>query len=257
MEELNRLKKSSERSAIISLIGLVIFFSSLLYSSINLDKTAKILDEKAKDYKKTKGKLDSITNILTIERQRIDSLKEDELQLNEYLIRLLNSTQANQGNPEKQNRKINWDTIKKTITELRSGRRKLAVTIALLTTWKAIPFKMGINTPKEGFDSSGYIEYILKQLGITIKRKDGEKLSEAIMRTFQKVNNPLPGDLIFYHAKGKDEVGNFGLFYLCRDSKIGQGVGIGTLDTPDSLNIYETSEVTQPTAFIGYFRVPY
>jgi hypothetical protein len=77
------------------------------------------------------------------------------------------------------------------------------------------------------------------------------------MGYFKKVENPLPGDLIFYKASGRGEIGNFGLLYLCPGDKSGKGIAIGTLDSADSLNIYDTAEITNPNAFLGYFRVTY
>ena len=244
MNDLDQLKKSSLRSAIISLIGIVIFIASLLFASYNLYTANKNL-------KNTQKELHNVSDSLKKEKIRISALKHDETQLNQYLIKLLNSTQINQGNPISS---VNWDSIKSTIVNLPSGRRKLALTIALLTTWKEIPFELSKNSPKSSFDSPGYIQYVLKQVDINIERNPREPLSATLMKGFKKVDRPLPGDLVFY----KGQVGSFGLIYLSPGTKNTGGIAIGTLQAALPLSIYNLDEMnTAYFPLIGYFRVNY
>lgn len=254
MSDLDNLEKSSRRSAIISLIGILIFITSLLFASYNLFNSNKELRKVKAELKRSSDSLNRQKEAIAELKNRITGLKLDEQQLNQYLISLIESTQANQGNTLADGEKVDWSSIKKTIINLPSGKRKLALTIALLTTWKQIPFELGKNTPKSSFDSPGYIQYVLKQAGINITRNNTEPLSVTIMKRYKKVDNPLPGDLIFY----KGQIGSFGFFYLGPGTANGQGTAIGTLQAAFPLGIYDTINVnTEYFPFIGYYRVEY
>ena len=226
---LAELRRSSRRSAIISIIGVLIFLSSLLFASYNLFTTNKEL-------RIVKDELKKAGDSLTKEKKKVDGLKLDESQLNQYLINLINSTQTNQGIADTTGNNIDWNSIKRTIVNLPTGKRKLALTIALLTTWKEIPFELGKNTPRKSFDSPGYIQYILEQVGINIVKNSHEPLSVTLMKHFKKVYNPLPGDLIFYRG----QVGNYGLFYICPKGSYNNDIAIGTLETKYPLTIQTT-----------------
>lgn len=254
MDELDNLEKSSRRSAIISLIGILIFITSLIFASYNLFNSNKELKEIKAELKKSSDSLINQKKAVAELRNRITGLKADESQLNQYLISLIESTQANQGNALADGERIDWSNIKSTIINLPSGKRKLALTIALLTTWKQIPFELGRNTPKSSFDSPGYIQYVLKQTGININRNSAEPLSVTIMKLYKKVDKPLPGDLIFYRG----QIGSFGFFYVAPGAKEGQGIAIGTLQAISPLGIYDTINInTEYFPFIGYYRVEY
>lgn len=241
MERLDKLQLSSKRSAMISALGIFIFISSLLYSSFNLFKTSKTLDE-------TKNRLNQTKDSLITISRKIQGLKNDESNINEYVIHLLKSTRENNGGTPNAISESKWDEIVKTLLNLPSGKRKLAVTIALLTTWKEMPFELNRNSIKSSFDSPGYISYVLSQVDIKVKRKTDQSLSITLMDKFKKVDKPLPGDLMFY----KGQVGNFGLIYLC------PGIAVGTLQASSPLGIYETKYMyTEYFPFIGYFRVVY
>lgn len=254
MSDLDKLEKSSRRSAIISFVGILIFITSLLFASYNLFNSNKELKEVRFELRKSSDSLYKQKKAVAELKSKITGLKHDEQQLNQYLISLIESTQANQGNSLADGEKIDWNNIKKTIINLPSGKRKLALTIALLTTWKQIPFELGKNTPKSSFDSPGYIQYILKQTGINIARNNAEPLSVTIMKRYKKVDDPLPGDLIFY----KGQIGSFGFFYLGPGTANGQGTAIGTLQAAFPLGIYDTINInTEYFPFIGYYRVEY
>jgi hypothetical protein len=254
MNDLDNLEKSSRRSAIISLIGILIFITSLLFASYNLFNSNKELKEIKIELRRSADSLNKQKKAVAELQNRIAGLKLDESQLNQYLIGLMESTQANQGNSFADGGSVNWANIQKTIIDLPSGKRKLALTIALLTTWKQIPFELGKNTPKSSFDSPGYIQYVLKQTGVNISRNKAEPLSVTIMKRYKKVDDPLPGDLIFY----KGQIGSFGFFYLGPGTPKGQGIAIGTLQAAFPLGIYDTINVnTEYFPFIGYYRVEY
>jgi cell wall-associated NlpC family hydrolase len=248
MDNLDKLQQTSKRSAIISAVGIFIFISSLLYSAYHLFKTSKTLDSTKVILSQTQGRLRHTRDSLTSIGMKVQELKKDEANINEYVINLLKSTQENYGGSSQDVTDSSWNNISTTFLALPSGRRKLAVTIALLTTWKQIPFELGKNNIKSSFDSPGYISYVLSQVNIKIKRQSGEPYSVTMMKKFRKVEDPLPGDLMFY----KGQVGNFGLIYLS------PGIGIGTLQAVSPLGIYETKYMnTEYFPFVGYFRVDY
>lgn len=241
MEDLDKLQRSSKRSAVISALGIFIFIASLLYSSYNLFKTSKTLDE-------TKRRLSKTNESLIKINKKVQGLKRDESNINQYVLNLLKSTRQNNRSSADEISESKWNEIVKTLLELPSGKRKLAVTISLLTTWKEIPFELNKNSIKLSFDSPGYISYVLEQVDISVKRKSNQPMSVTLMEKFKKVDNPLPGDLMFY----KGQVGNFGLIYLC------PGIAVGTLQASSPLAIYETKYMnTEYFPFIGYYRVDY
>jgi len=241
METLDKVQRSSKRSAIITALGIFIFIASLLYSSFNLFQTSKTLDETKSRLRHTKDSL------VTISR-KVQALKTDESNINEYVIKLLKSTRENNGGTYNTISESKWNEIVKTLMDLPSGKRKLAVTIALLTTWKDMPFELNRNSIKSSFDSPGYISYVLSQVEIPVQRKRNQPLSVTLMDRFKKVDKPLPGDLMFY----KGQIGNFGLIYLC------PGIAVGTLQASSPLGIYETKYMnTEYFPFIGYYRVDY
>jgi cell wall-associated NlpC family hydrolase len=248
MDKLDKLQQTSKRSAIISAIGIFIFIASLLYSSYHLFKTSKTLEETKTTLSQTEGRLRHTRDSLAAISLKVQELKKDESNINAYVINLLKSTRENYGGAAEELSDSSWNEITKTLLSLPSGRRKLAVTIALLTTWKEIPFQLGKNNIKSSFDSPGYISYVLGQVKINIKRQPNQPYSITLMKKFKKVEDPLPGDLIFY----KGQVGNFGLIYLA------PGIGIGTLQASSPLGIYEMQYMnTEYFPFVGYFRVDY
>ena len=62
-----------------------------------------------------------------------------------------------------------------------------------------IPFKWGGKTQSEGFDSSGFVAYLLHKHNII---KDNYKAywSGKIREEFPSTNSPKVGDLIFYQS---------------------------------------------------------
>ena len=248
MEPIEKLERSSRRSAILSLIGILIFVSSLLYASFSLRKAEKNLEEMRGKLNATTNQLRTTTSQLHTIEKRISGLKHDEADMNGFILDLIESTRRNQGTGSSSMSEAQWKEIKNTILSLPSGRRKLAVNIALLTTWKDIPFQLAVNNIKSSFDSPGYIQYVLSQAGVNIAKRPNEPLSITLMKSFKKVDDPLPGDLMFY----KGQIGNFGLIYLS------PGIGIGTLQASARLSIYETKYMnTEYYPFLGYFRVNY
>ena len=149
---------------------------------------------------------------------------------------------------------VNWPSVEKYIDALPAGKRKLAVLTGLLLAWKDLPFSLNDTSLATGMDSPHFVNSIISQLGVQVSVSPGERLSDAMMRQFKRVDTPLPGDLIFYHGN----VGSFALMYIAPGSPAGKGVAVGTLQTGEELQVVDTEHINAPVyPFIGYFRVPY
>ncbi|WP_418555637.1 C40 family peptidase [Phascolarctobacterium faecium] len=61
------------------------------------------------------------------------------------------------------------------------------------------PFKMGGSFPSEGFDGSGYVQYVFGESGIALPRTVDEQYD--VGRRIGK-DDLLPGDLVFYSTDG-------------------------------------------------------
>ncbi len=148
---------------------------------------------------------------------------------------------------------INWPKVQRELIEMKPGKRKEAIFGAIIMASVQTSFKLGKGSFAEGFDSSRFIEYVLSQVGVMIRRHPTKYLSETIMEQCTRVQEPKPGDLLFY----KGDVGNFGLFYLAPGNPSGKGIGVGTLESSNPCVILDTSSINSIYKFIDYFRVPY
>lgn len=69
-----------------------------------------------------------------------------------------------------------------------------------------IPYRWGGNTPNQGFDCSGLVQYSLNDLGVNTPRTAAEQQTTAAKK---EIDDLLPGDLIFFRVKHRsiDHVG--------------------------------------------------
>jgi cell wall-associated NlpC family hydrolase len=94
-----------------------------------------------------------------------------------------------------------------------------------------IPYKLGGETPREGFDCSGLTQFIYKQgNGITLPRTAAEQSRASHTISFEQMR---PGDLIFFHTSGRD-VNHVGI-YIGRGNFIHAASGGGKV-TIDNLS---------------------
>lgn len=243
--------KSFIRLLLYNALPIVIVIAGTIYASISLKKVYSELDNANSKLRKVEFQVDSLKIYFNKISEDVDDLKGDEKKLTEFLVRLIKTSEQNSIGS---NDDLNWDNITKCIIDLPSGKRKTAVLISLLMTWKEIPFELGGDSPSASFDSPSFLKYVIEQTGIQIDKDPNEFLSVAIMNKFEKVDKPLPGDLIFY----KGQTGNFGLMYLCEGHSSGQGIAIGTLQAISPLGIYETRYINTPFFPLkGYYRVNY
>ena len=107
------------------------------------------------------------------------------------------------------------------ILGLLQGRRKQAMTLAFQFKREGIPFQWGGKKPSEGFDSSGYIAYILAQVNLLTKPEtywSGRLREKYQTKSVSGISELQCGDLIFYENAiimfylGKDENSAIGMF---------------------------------------------
>ena len=139
-------------------------------------------------------------------------------------------------------RDVDWGAVKADLDKLPSGKRKQTLLTAILLAWKNIPFTMGSQSVSQGFDSPRFIEFVLSKNGVKIDKRDDERMSDALMRSFSKVEKPMPGDLVFY----KGQVGSFGFIYLSDGKPSSAGVGIGTLQAAAPLQNCQFGQYQDP-----------
>lgn len=182
-------------------------------------------------------------------REQVGALRATQSELLDFLARVADSRQISILDPD-----INWAYVKSEILNLPNGKRKQAVLTAILIAWKEVPFSMGGQSVKAGFDSPRFLRYVLASTGLDIKDRHGEPLSATMMKSFQTVPKPRPGDLVFY----KGQVGSFGLMYLSDGGPSGNPVGVGTLQAAAPLQILGLKKIrTDNFPMIGFFRVVY
>lgn len=93
------------------------------------------------------------------------------------------------------------------ITPSKSVNRKALVDYA--RTFVGVPYKYGGNTPKEGFDCSGYVKYVYTEFKVTVPRvtRDYAQFGKRIELSKVKL-----GDLILFSLyDDKNTIGHIGI----------------------------------------------
>lgn len=257
------LKRKSIAAALLASIGVGVVFLSFVYAYIVLGDLQKDIDGKKADILKSEESIrvliEKIENlkIEVLEKEksigtldaRVVSLTKTQEDVLDFLALVVDSE-----NISILDQSVDWNKVKGDVIGIESATRRRVVFTAILLAWKDIPFSLGKNSLRKGFDSPGFIEYVLSKNGIRIERRKGELLSSAIMRQCERVEKPLPGDLVFY----KGQVGSFGFFYISDGAGSTNGIGVGTLQKISPLQILDLDHVNTPFfPRIGYFRPPY
>lgn len=72
-----------------------------------------------------------------------------------------------------------------------------------------VPYVYGGTTP-DGFDCSGFVQYVYKQLGYTLSRVADDQMDDGIAVSYENLS---PGDLVgFYSSPGGESVGHIGIY---------------------------------------------
>lgn len=232
---LEELGRASKRAAVLSLLGFLMILGALGYAALKVTRLER-----------EQERLEALNRKLEL---RTDQLRRTQEGVLDFLGSVTAGEQIRLIDPS-----VDWARTKTYLVEMQSGPRKQAVLAALLLAWKDLPFSLRNRSLSGGLDSPHFIEVVLSSVGVHVQQRPGERLSDAMMRQFEPVDSPLPGDLIYYRGN----VGNFVVMYIGPGSPNGKGVAIGTLQTGEEVQVLDTSHINTPVyPFIGVFRVPY
>jgi hypothetical protein len=233
--KLAQLGRASQRAALLSLLGFLAILASMGYAAVKL-----------RQLEKEKEQLSASIKYL---RSHTDELLQTQESVLDFLGGVTSGDRIRLIDPS-----VNWTQTKKYLVNMPAGPQKTAVLTAVLLAWKDLPFSLDNHSLASGLDSPHFIGIVLSNVGVPVQKGPNERLSDAMMRQFKKVDSPMPGDLIFY----KGNVGSFVMMYLAPGSADGKGVAVGTLQTGEEVQIVDTVHINTPVyPFIGYFRVPY
>jgi uncharacterized coiled-coil protein SlyX len=196
-------------------------------------------DDELNSLRKTKTQLEpEVLALLSTQESLIDFLT---FVIGQENINILNST-------------VEWEKIRDEIIKLPAGKRKNTILNAILLAWKDIPFVMNQESIGDGFDSPRFLRYVLSTVGLDIEQIEGQRLSDTLMNAFEKVDDPMPGDLVFY----KGHVGSFGFILASVGDENTPAVGIGTLQKGEPLQVISLDRINTPAFPLrGYYRVKY
>jgi cell wall-associated NlpC family hydrolase len=256
MNSLEQLEKSSRRNAWLTLYGVLIIIASLIYSGLKLaDLDRNILEKRMEldEYGSTIASLEierkEYINQLEQSKVALSNLRNTQDSILNFLVSITDQTRVHI-----LDRSVDWDEVKRQISNLPAGQRKNAILNSLLLAWKDIPFAMGQSEVNSGFDSPRFLNYVLGTVGSKVKRKNNQRMSDALMKNFEKVNNPKIGDLVFF----KGQIGSFGFILLSVGKSDSEHVGVGTMQKTESLQIISMGNINTPHfPLLGYFRVIY
>lgn len=266
----SELKRSSRVSLSMVIIGVIFLLGSLFYAATRLGpledeikkKTIEIsqLREIESDYKtkieksektivslKNQSK-DLVDQIVEVEN-KVKDLRRTESSVLDFLVSVTDKNKVHILDES-----VDWNEVKKQLSDLSSGDRKNALLNAILLAWKDIPFTMGGSNVRAGFDSPRFLQFVLATVNLKIETVRGQRLSDTMMQKFEKVDHPRVGDLVFF----KGQVGNFGFILLSVGSQDEEHVGIGTLQRIAPLQIVSMGNINTPYFPLrGYYRVIY
>lgn len=244
-----KLKKASRRSAIISLLGVFVVIISLIYSYFQIKSLQIQTEEKRNELIILKGEVDNYEIEIQKYNEKISELSSTQESLLDFLAAV---TEAE--NISILNISGDWKKVKNEIMGFKAGKRKDAILIAILLAWKDIPFSLGQESIKAGFDSPSFLRYVLSKVEVNINRKTGERLSTTFMNRFEKTDDPKPGDLVFFRG----QIGSFGFILASIGNDEIAPVGVGTLQRIAPLQIISLDRINiRNFPLIGYFKVKY
>ncbi len=255
MDSIAKIKKSSRRSAWLTIYGALIMIGALVYSYINLTSLEETISVKSNELKAIEQSVIKLQEKEKIYRHELNTTKIKLMNLQntqnsvlDFLVSVTSRSNVHLLDPS-----VDWTESKKQLDTLFAGDRKNALLNAILLAWKDIPFSMG-KEGLHGFDSPLFLRYVLQSVGIDIKQIQGKRMSDNLMEMFEKVDNPKPGDLVFF----KGQVGSFGFILLSVGNSDTEHVGIGTLQKAAPLQIISLGNINTPHfPLTGYFRVNY
>jgi len=249
MTSLEHARISSRRNGWLSLFGATIIVASLIYSYLSLSKLQQNVIEKRSEIKSLALEKKEIAEALREAQIKLSNIEKTQNSILDTLVQV-----ADERNIDILDRSIDWPFVRSELIELDPGDRKNVLMNALLLSWKSIPFSMGQEGIVNGFDSPRFLRYVLSTVDVDVSTVPGQRLSDTLMNSFKKTNNPKPGDLVFFEG----QVGSFGFILLNVGQTDSDHVGIGTLQKSAPLQIIKMQNInTRYFPLIGYFSVNY
>jgi len=117
--------------------------------------------------------------------------------------------------------------------------------VAIAEQFLGVPYVWGGADPSVGFDCSGLVMYVYRQLGIDLLHFSGAQFHEGAPVPFAEL---APGDLVFFDP-GPRGPGHVGIY-------IGGGRFIQAPHTGDVVKISSLSEFSYASSYVGAVR-PY
>ena len=248
--DMEHIGKTSRRAAIGSFMGFLLVVASLIYGYVNLNKLQASVTAEQSKLRTASSQLEDTKAKINRLQKKIDDLKITQGSLLDFLA---SATSQEQVKLIRLNPSV-WQTTKAKLILLPAGQRKNAIFGSILLAWKDIPFTYSGNTLGAGLDSTTYMNFVLSNAGVNIPKKEHSLLSEDMMRVFQKVKKPKPGDLMFY----KGGTGNFVVMYLAEGKPGSRGICIGTVGKQNPLQIFDSSDINEfAHPFLSYNAVSY
>ena len=256
MHEIEKLRTVSRRISYLIIAGFLFVVASFGYSYLEFIKLEHAIADKVEqlaglesDRNKLRQNVKESQKKAKRLQAQVKKLRATQQSLLDFLVTVTDAKKINILDSD-----VAWNEVKRQLDDLPAGKRKNAILHAILLAWKHIPFSMGQQSVPEGFDSPRFLRYVLKTVGIKIADKPNESLSITIMNRFKKVDDPKPGDLVFF----KGQVGNFGLILVSVGQNFSEHVGIGTLQKSNPLQVIALRNINVPYFPLrGYYRVRY
>jgi hypothetical protein len=256
MDTLEEVALRSRRVGWLSLFGAVVVFLSIGYSYFTIRQLDYKVAQRSSEITSLQSEILQLEGAIKDKKNHIQELNSSIITLREtrnsaaaLLLDILNIEHQ-----VRVDKVVNWEGLREQLLSMPSGQRQEAVLTAILLAWKDVPFNIDGNRFFEGLSSPGFIKYVLSLVGIKVQEKSGERISDALMRSFEKTEHTDPGDIACY----KGAIGSFCLLIISTDSNGKPLAAIGTLETVNPLGIYAMSNINiDHFPLVGYFKVSY
>ena len=119
--------------------------------------------------------------------------------------------------------------------------------IAYAKQYIGTSYRYGKASPDEGFDCSGFTQYVFSHFGYSLNRSSAAQMKNGVNVATIGDGRLMPGDLVFFSRAGY-AVGHVGIY-------IGDGKFIHSPHTGDSVKISEMSESYYQARYVGARRI--
>ncbi len=125
------------------------------------------------------------------------------------------------------------------------GSEKGQLVVATASKYLGIPYVYGGSSPA-GFDCSGLVQYVFRELGVSLNRVAADQTAHGIPITRE---NLLPGDIVFFHNTNKyTRINHVGIY-------VGDGNFIHAPQTGDVVKITTLDSGYYATTFVTARRI--